>query len=444
VTGVIDDLVRVVRQSQTVRRSLFAYTAMAFIDGRLRSIGSIAAAQLWYHRRRVVLAVVGIAVAVLLITLIVGLGGGVTERGQAALEGINRDLWMSANVEFAPTAIGGVDNELVDAHEVARGIQSRSEVQNAQAVSFQSVYTSPGSTGSDPPGADAFTSVVGTGVTGTSAPIPLTNGTGFTRSDVHYANGTYGGPKTNAVIVDQRAADLLGVSVGDTLYVGGTIGNAQKHALRVVGISEGISSFVGAPTVILHLSELQSLTGTTGADSASVITITLKDGVDHRGAAAAIERDYPDHEVRTNSEQLSRILEGQTPVIVGTVAIVVLAVVVGLALVINVSALLVYGQRSELAALKAAGVSTPLLVGTVGAQGVMIGLVGGGLGLAGTPLAARAVNDAVNRLTGIESLIAIRFVFLAFGAVVAVVMGVAGAAVAGYLIARISPLEQLD
>jgi putative ABC transport system permease protein len=410
---------------------------------RLRAIGSIAATQLWYHRRRVVLAGIGIAVAVLLITLMAGLGGGVTERGQTALDGINRDLWMSADVEFAPTAVGGVENELVDAHEVADSVEARPEVRTAQAVSFQSVYVAEGAQGAGPPDSEAFISIVGMGVTGTSTPIPLERGTGFNRSDVYYANGSYDGPKTNAVIVDERAADLLGVSVGDALHVGGTISNARANEFRVVGVSSGISSFVGAPTVILHLSELQTLTGTAGTDAASLITITLEDGVEPREAAANIERDFPGHSVRTNDEQLSRVLEGQTPVIVGTIAIVILAVVVGLALVVNVSALLVYGQRVELATLKAAGVSTQTLVGTVGAQGVMIGLLGGGIGLAGAPVAAFVVNDAVMGLTGIEGLIALRPLFLLFGLTAAVAMGVAGAAVSGYLIARLSPLEHL-
>jgi len=411
---------------------------------RLRAIGSLAAAQLWHRRTRVVLAVIGIAVAVLLITLVAGLAGGVAERGETALDGINRDLWMTATVDFAPTAVGGVENGLVDAHEVADSVASRSEVASAQAVSFQSVYVARDAPGSGPPAADAFTPLVGMGVTGTSAPIPLQRGTGFNRSDVHYTNGSYDGPKTNAVIVDEGAADMLGVSVGDTLHVGGTIGNARASQFRVIGVSSGISSFVGAPTVILHLSELQTLTGTAGSDTASLITISLENGVDPQTAAADLERDFPDHTVRTNDEQLTRIIEGQTPVILGTVAIVVLAVVVGLALVINVSALLVYGQRAELAALKAAGVSTGSLVGTVGAQGVMIGLLGGGIGLAATPAAAFAVNDAVARLTGIESLIAMRPAFLGVGLIAAVAMGVAGAVVAGYLITRLSPLENLE
>jgi len=74
----------------------------------------------------------------------------------------------------------------------------------------------------------------------------------------------------------------------------------------------------------------------------------------------------------------------------------------------------------------------------------MIGLLGGGIGLAATPAAAFAVNDAVARLTGIESLIAMRPAFLGVGLIAAVAMGVAGAVVAGYLITRLSPLENLE
>lgn len=410
---------------------------------RLRAVPSITAAQLWHHRRRVALAVAGVAVAVLLITLLAGLGGGVTERGTNAIDNTNRDLWMSASVELSPGAVGGVENGLLDAHEIARRVDAREDVRSAQAVAFQSVYVAPNASGSGPPDADAFTTLVGMGVTGTSAPIPLNRGQGFDRGDVHYANGSYDGPMTRAVIVDERVADELGVSVNDTLHVGGTIANARANEFRVVGVSSGISSFVGAPTVILHLGELQTLSGTAGADAASFVAITLEDGVDHGEAAAAIERDFPGYAVRTNREQLDRLLQGQAPVIVSTIAIVVLAVVIGMALVVNVAALLVYGQRAELAALKAAGVSGRVLVGTAGVQGVTIGLLGGGIGLAATPVATIVVNRTVTRITGIDELIAMRPEFLLFGLGVAVAMGIAGATVAGYLIGRVNPLEHL-
>ncbi|MFB6227020.1 MAG: ABC transporter permease [Halobacteriales archaeon] len=413
------------------------------VPTRLRAIASIAAAQLWYHRRRAVLGIAGIAVAVLLITVVAGLGGGVLERGQSALDGANRDLWMSPAVEFAPTTVGGVENNLLDAHDTADRVQSHPDVRIAQAVSFQSVYVARATPGDEPPGADAFTPIVGMGITGNSAPIPMRRGSGFDTGDIHYDGGSYDGPKTNEVILDERAAEQLGVSVGDTLHVGGTIENARASEFRIIGVSSSISSLVGAPTIILHLSELQALTGTTGSDSASMITITLRGGVDPQDAAAALEREFPGQSVRTNSQQLDRILRGQTAVIVGTAAIVILAVVVGLALAINISALMVYGQRSEIAALKAGGMSTRVLLGTTGIQGVLIGLLGGGVGLAGTPVCTVIINKVVVRLTGIDSLVAIRPEILLFGLLVAVVMGTAGAVVAGFLIARLSPLQHL-
>lgn len=403
---------------------------------RLRAIGSIAGAQLWHRRRRVALAVAGVAVAVLLVTLLVGLGNGVTTRGMSGLNNTNRDLWMGPSLEYAPTAIGGVENAILDAHEIASQVQGRSAVKRAQAVGFQSVYVSPEASG--------FRTIVGMGVTGTSAPIPLARGQAFSREDVHYAGGSYDGPWTGEVIVDERTASLLGVTVGDTLHVGGTIAAARETEFTVVGISSGISGFVGAPTVIMHLSELQELTGRTGSDAASMITITVTDESAAGAVAAELEQAFPGHTVRTNEEQLASILTRQAPVILGTVTIVALAVVIGLALVINVAALLVYGQRVELAALKVAGVSNRTLVATAGTQGVTIGLLGGVLGLAATPPAAVAVNRIVATLTGVDALIAMRPRFLVGGMALAVVMGIAGAGVAGWLLGRISPLAHLE
>ncbi|HEV2165990.1 MAG TPA: ABC transporter permease, partial [Thermoplasmata archaeon] len=70
-------------------------------------------------------------------------------------------------------------------------------------------------------------------------------GSGFTRTgDPHYANGTYRGPSTGEVVLDQSLAAVLHVGPGDLVYAGagsppgpsalpGWFGNAT--AFRVVG-----------------------------------------------------------------------------------------------------------------------------------------------------------------------------------------------------------------
>lgn len=403
---------------------------------RARALAELSVAQAWYYRGRFALAVLGVAAAVVLVTLLAGLGHGVTTQGTQALDATNRDLWMSAPIQFAPATVGGVDDQLLDAHAVVREVRARPGVREAEAMAFQTVYVSPSG--------GEFTTVVGVGVTGTSAPIQLLDGPGFEQRDRHYADGTYQGPMTNAVIVDQRLATELQLGIGDALHVGGTLATAREHRFEVVGISPTFSSLIGARTVVLHLSELQTLTGSTAADPASLIAITLEPGADRTAVIEGLDRAYPAYRVRTNAEQFRSVLGRQAPVLASTVVLVAVGLSAGTALVVNILGQLAYSQRSELAAVNAVGVSPAALAGIVAMQGLGVGLAGGGLGLSLTPFIATGLNAVLHDLAGFESLIRTPAWVYLVGIAVSTVMGVLAGAVAGRQVLRLEPVEQLN
>jgi putative ABC transport system permease protein len=372
-------------------------------------------------------------------TLMVGLSEGATTAGTDALQWIDRDLWMSTgHLELAPGAVGGVRNQLTDSHAVTAEIAARDDVASAGALSFQAVYAS--RTGDDP---DSFRTVVGVGATdtGNASKLSVRDGLGFSGGDSHYANGSYDGPRSEEIVIDERTAASLNVSVNDTIHVGGTIANAREY--RVVGISPTFSTFLGTDTVTLQLSELQALTGGTASDAASIIAITLADGADPEEVEAALESEYG-YEVRTNREQLRAFVGSNTGLVVGVAALSIVAVVAGVVLVVNVLATLVAHQRRELAALRAVGVSTPTLVGAVLGQGFGIGLLGSAAGVGLAPIAAGGLNAVVADLTGFSELVRTPLWILAGGATLALFMGTLGAAVAAWRVVRTDPLAHLE
>ena len=123
--------------------------------------------------------------------------------------------------------------------------------------------------------------------------------------------------------------------------------------------------------------------------------------------------------------------------------LVALAVVAGAALVTNVLALLVAQQRERFAALKAAGVSGRLLAVAVLAQGLVVGLLGGALGLALALPATAVLNRIVADLAGFPDLVATPPWLLAGAVALAAVVGVGGSTVAGWRVGRLSPLAHL-
>ena len=404
----------------------------------LRAIAGLTFAQLNHEQTRTVLAVLGIALAVLSTTLLASVGYGVVETGQQKFDASGRDLWVTGGpVQLAPGSVGGFRNTITGAHAIADNLSARTEVRTAVPMAFQTVYV-----GTNP---DDLQTLVGVGVTGTASrgAVQLTAGDGFSGGDQHYAGGSYDGPMSHEVVIGPRTARTLNVSVGETLYVGGTVMGARENAVTVVGISPTFSRFLGAPTVVLPLSELQEATGSTRTDRATLITIDLASDATVGAVERDIQRAYPTYDVRTNREQLESVLAKQAIVLASGAVLVVLAVVAGVALTANLLALLVYQQRQELAAAKALGVSGVVLVGIAAGQGLLLGLLGGALGLALTPLAGTGLNAVAAHLVGFEGLVRTPTLVFVLGGVVAVGIGTIGAVVAGWRASRVHPLVQL-
>ncbi|WP_255150036.1 ABC transporter permease [Halorarius halobius] len=402
---------------------------------RLRALVGLAGNQLRYHRRRGALAVVGVALAVLLVTLLVGLGFGLFTTGGEAISWINRDLWVTGGgLGIQAGGVGGVENPIQNAHGVAADIESDPRVAAAQPIAFMTVYVSPNRS--------EFDSVVGVGAVGEQDP-DVGDGDGLTLNDSHYANGTYEGPRSREVIVSPELAERYGVGVNDTLYVGGTLASARENPFRVVAVTARFSTFLGSNAVAVPLSELQAVTGTTGTDRAALIGVSLDPGANADAVERDIERSNPELTVRGNDEQVRQIVGGQAAVVVGVVALVVLAVVSGMVLVVNVLATLVRVQRDQLAALNATGVSTRSLVVVVLAQGLLVGLLGGVAGAAVTVPAVDALNRVLADLSGFPNLVKTPWWVYASGVTLATLMGVIGSTVAGRQVATLSPLDHL-
>jgi putative ABC transport system permease protein len=404
---------------------------------RIRAMLGVAGAQLTHDPGRTALAAVGIALAVVATTVLAGVGVGVLATGETKFDAADRDLWVTGGpVRLSPGTVGGIENTVVDAHEVSDDIGVRDDVQTAVPMAFQSVYVS--ANGSE------FETHVGAGAPARGPSVTIQEGRAIEQRDVHYANGTYDGPMTHEVVIDRRTAARFNVSVGDTLYVGGTIQTAREHEFTVVGISPTYSRFLGTPTVTMHLSELQEVTGSTAADRATFITVDVADGEDPEAVKAALEEEYPEYEIRTNQEQIRSILGDQAVVIASAASLVVLAVVGGLALTTNVMVAVIYRRRRELSVLRALGWSSRTVVGTTTIWALSLGVLGSALGVAVALPAAHVLNEVVAALVGFEGLVRTPPRVVVGGAALGVVVsGVAALAISALVNRAATPGETL-
>lgn len=402
---------------------------------RIRAVFGIGVAQLRRSPGRTALAVGAVALAVLSVTLLAGLGIGVVETGEDGLDNADRDIWVSS--EPIDPAATGTENPIVGAHATTVELAERDDVTSASPIGLQDVYV-----GTDPSDLERRPAV---GAQETHDGFEFEAGSGFeTPPDAYDTDGPRTEPATGEIVIDPRVADSLDVSVGDTLYVGTSRETAAEYEFTVVGISDYYSQYLGSETVTMPLVDLQAVAGTSGTDRATFLTADVADDADSEAVAADLDEAYPEYDVRTSDDQVEAMIAEQPLVIASGMALVGLAVVGGVVLTANLFALVAAQQREQLAALRAIGLSRWLLAGTIGTQGLVIGLLGGLAGLAATPLLAAGLNQLVASLVSFDRLLRTPLEVYAVGFAVAVVVGTLVAIVTGWRAGRYARIGHLE
>lgn len=404
---------------------------------RLRTGGSLAIAQFQQQKLRLALAIIGVALAALAITLLAGTGIGVLETGQQQFDAADRDLWVTAGeTRITAAGGGGFENTLYDSRNLSAEMVSQEGVNQATPLAFDTVYVSAD-------GGDEFQTFIATGTPTGGSAVQVTEGEGI-REDPHYANGSYDGEMTHEVLIDEETARDLDVTVGDTVHIGGSLGVARENEFTVVGISPTFEQMLGTPTVTIPLSELHEITGNTRTEPATFITVTVEDDADIEEVQQNLKDQYPEYEVRSNQEQLAAVLEEQVLLLAAAGTLIVLAIGAGIALTISLLSLVVYQQRQTFAALNAQGISSTLLIAAVVGQGLIIGVIGGGVGLLLTPPVVIALNRLTEAVVGFEGLVQTEPWIYLGSVAIAVVIGTVAAAVAGWRVSRTPPLDVLN
>ncbi|ELY72303.1 ABC transporter permease [Natrinema pallidum] len=404
---------------------------------RLRTAGSLTVAQFRQRKLRLSLAIIGIALAVLAITLLAGTGIGVLETGEQQFDAAERDLWVTAGeTRITSAGGGGFENTLYDSRNLSTELESNEEISNAIPLAFDTVYVRSNQSGS-------FNTFIATGTPQGGPAVHVTDGDQI-QGDPHYANGTYDGEMTNEVLIDEETARELNVSVGDSINIGGSLAAAREHEFTIVGMTPTFEQMLGTPTVTMPLSELHEVTGTTQTEPATFITITVEDGTTVEAVQRDLQETYPEYKIRTNQEQLSAILQEQVLLLAAAGVLVFLALSAGIALTLSLLSLVIHQQRQTFGALTAQGISSSFLIATVIGQGLIIGTLGGGIGVLLTPLAVTVLNHLAAVIVGFDGLVQTAPWIYVGSLGIAIVIGTVAAAIAGWKISRTPPLELLQ
>jgi putative ABC transport system permease protein len=402
---------------------------------------------------RAVLTALGIGLAVGLVVLLLALSNGIVSSAATLATASGVDLvGASANT----TITSGEFPPISGAHSLASRIpQVDPNVATASPwlvsdLEFGNASLWAAANASSVPGGWAPTS------SGTVGWIPsdnygiqtpdLYNGTGFTApGDPHYANGTYSGPFTHEVVIDQSLAAVLHVHVGDRVWASpsappavaalpGWFANAT--ALEVVGISGPFWLIPSALLAFTYLSELQALVGgaAPSTDYASLLLIHLTDPTTASDDQVRIETAFPNLSVFTLSNILGAIqhvvdLYRTFGELIGLIGLVVAALFTTTILQMSVD-----DRSRELALLRAVGYSRASVGRFVVEEALLLGLLGLAIGLPVAYVGAYGMNQLLLHLvSGLPS----SFSFVSFDLGV-ILYGVAIVVVIG-LLAAIAP-----
>jgi len=389
---------------------------------------------------RSALTALGIGLAVGLVVLLLALSAGIQTSATELASASGVDLIAaSAGVNSTFGALPPVDHahQLVTEIPAAdHNVQTASPWLVSDLVFGNSSLLAAATSGSVPsgwsPSSAGSIGWIPSDNTGLEVPT-VYNGTGFTDAgDPHYNNGSYTGPVTGQIELDQGLAGVLGVSVGDHVWAAAAppSGPAELRAwyanateFTVVGVTSPFWLIPSALLALLYLSELQAMVGggTPSTDYASLVLIHLYDPTSPTTDQSTLDAAFVGLTVITLGDILSEVqhvvnLYRTFGELIGAIGLVVAALFTTTVLQMSVD-----DRSREIALLRAVGHSRASVGSLVVQEGLWLSALGLVVGLPVAFLGAEAINRfLLGLLAGLPS----GFNFVSFN------LGVVGTGVA--------------
>lgn len=325
------------------------------------------------NSRRLILSITGVALAIALMVVVSGVSVGLAS--QSTVYGANVDYWIVPETASASTmavSVGGP--QFGSVHATSEQINSFEGVEHASPVRMEVLRVHH---------ANQSEYVLFVGVIAKS-PLSVAgvNASSLSPGDPHYANGTYDGPWTGEAVLSAGAAELLNASVSERLTIanGSVSGQATQtsftvHDVRTDSADTGAGSL---PIAVVHLSELQSLTGGASGDTADQILVQT----DNAGIKDRLAAIYPHSMVITGSgTSLQQLSSTDLALAVGITALLV-ALIVGTLFVGTAMGLEVTADREQFATLAAVGLPKRSRMLLVAVETITVTITGGLVGVA--------------------------------------------------------------
>lgn len=318
--------------------------------------------------RRITLTLAGVMIAIALMTTVSGVALGLAT--QSAIQGDNVDYWIVPETgDLNTIAVSTGQTRLGDAHQLTSRLTRNDHIQYATPVLSQvvPVQTQTSTTreyilliGVVPPN----------GSNPTIASVPTEE---LTPGDPYFDANRSTDSWTGELIATQAAATVLNASTGETIMPART---DQTFRITDVADSDLRTGVGAAPVALVHLSELQAITGAADGDTASQILVSSNS----QRVRTTIEGTYPQTNVVTRTGFAGQTVSTSSlPVAMGIAAFVV-ALIVGVLFTATTMGLEITHDRQFIAILSAVGYTERSVGFVVALQVVTVCFIGGTVG----------------------------------------------------------------
>jgi len=312
----------------------------------------IALLNLGRRRSRTAFTLLAIAVAIAMTILMTSAGLGL-KAGSSAMYAQEVDYWIVPSGSGVTDPITNSEQTMLGrVHQSVERIIENPDVNGASPVLNRVLYASDCGDGEGPK------AIIGIGVIPGSIDVPPVSSEGFTPGDPD---------DTHEAVVNEKTARLLGVHTGDVIYAGESQTSLQPFTIvNVVAMPE----YSLSPVIVLHLSELQNITGNREGDRANQIIVS-------GGTRDFLKSIYPDAIVLSNTESTAYSIISDKKILATTIAVVSVSILICILFISTTMIMSVNEKQREFAVMRAIGISDATIARIVLSESILLSLIGG-------------------------------------------------------------------
>lgn len=379
---------------------------------------------------RTVVCCFGVAAAIAVLVIVTGVSLGLAGSGTVASEDV--DYWIVPDDGGAgSTPLAYEASRLGAVHPTTARIAADDRVDYATPVAIRPVRLEPHGTD-----ADVYVLLLGIVAPPDGREVAGLETGALSPGDPHYANGSFDGPWTDDLVVSEGVTDQLGVGPGADVTAGDSDRNFTVRAVAEGEVSLGAGT---VPVGLVHLSELQAVTDTSGSDQADQILVSPGDA----SVRGQLEGLYPRTSVVTRSGFSRLSAESSSLPFAMALAAGLVSLGIGVAFVATMMGLELTATRQSLAVLGAVGFSGRSVALVLVVETVTVALLGGVVGVALGWLGIVGLNAGVAAWLDLPSAATFDPVLAGYGLVAAVVVALLSVGYPLYIAWRTELLPEL-